>query len=257
MVSSSFFLVRLNMVSTPFDSYAKSYEVLHDQNLAPIGAESTEFLHAKLNWCRRFATKHFKPTTFTRTFLDFGCGTGRFGHEFHKYFDHSWGYVGVDPSTACIKEAQEQSASSCQGSHGNKNPLFIPLDSWNQSPAQYDFILAACVFHHIEPDRRRLVLRRLWEGLRQSGVIVIWEHNPWNPVTRRIVKDCPFDRDARLLSIAEMIRLWHETIPNGDTGYQFVTFCPGILRRFKLLEQLLVWLPLGGQWVFWGMSLLE
>jgi hypothetical protein len=66
------------MTSAPSDSYAKSYEILHDQSLAPIGAESREFLHAKLKWCGRFATKHFKPTS-PRTFLVFGCGTGRFG----------------------------------------------------------------------------------------------------------------------------------------------------------------------------------
>jgi SAM-dependent methyltransferase len=241
------------MPTAPFDSCAKSYEILHDQNLAPVGAESREFLHAKLRWCARFATKHFRPTNSTRTFLDYGCGTGRFGHEFYSYFDEYWRYIGVDSSAASIKEAQEQCASeSCQISHGSKNPLFFRLDSWNQSAAQYDFILAACVFHHIQPDRRQLVLRRLWDGLRQRGVIVIWEHNPWNPVTRRIVKDCPFDRDARLLSISEMIRLWRETIDKGETRYQFITFFPGTLRRLQPLEHLLGWLPLGGQWVFWG-----
>ena len=241
------------MAIAPFDSYAKSYEILHDQNLAPIGAESREFLHAKLKWCAGFASKHFKPTTSTRTFLDYGCGTGRFGHEFHKYFDNSWGYVGVDSSSASIKEAQEQCAAKSQRSHGNKNhPWFFRLDSWNQNAAQYDFIFAACVFHHIEPDRRPVVVRRLWDGLRQRGVIVIWEHNPWNPVTRRIVKDCPFDTDARLLSISEMIRLWRETIGEAETGYQFVTFFPGVLRRLQAVERMLGWLPFGGQWVFWG-----
>jgi SAM-dependent methyltransferase len=240
------------MATSPFDSYAKSYENVHDQNLVPLGAESREFLNAKLNWCARFATKHIKPAP-ARTFLDYGCGTGRFGHEFYKYFDQCWGYVGVDSSAASIKEAQEQCAlESCQRSHSNKSPVFVRLDSWNQSAAQYDFILSACVFHHIEPDRRQLVLRRLWDGLRKRGVIVIWEHNPWNPVTRRIVEDCPFDRDARLLSIAEMIRLWRETIDNGETGYQFVTFFPGMLRGLQPMEHLLAWLPLGGQWVFWA-----
>src|SRR5262249_47187006 len=112
MVSLSFFPGRTNMATAPFDSYVKSYEILHDRNLAPIGAESREFLDAKLKWCARFATKHFKPANSTRTFLDYGCGTGRFGHEFYTYFDQSWDYFGVDPSQACIKEAQEQSFST-------------------------------------------------------------------------------------------------------------------------------------------------
>jgi hypothetical protein len=108
------------------------------------------------------------------------------------------------------------------------------------------------VFHHIEPDRRQLVLRTLWESLRQTGVIVIWEHNPWNPVTRRIVNDCPFDKDAHLLSITEMVRLWRETIDKSEIGHQFVTFFPGILRGLQPIEHLLARLPLGGQWVFWA-----
>jgi hypothetical protein len=49
-----------------------------------------------------------------------------------------------------------------------------------------------------------------------------------------------------------MIRLGHEIIGNNETGYQFVPFFPGILRRLKPVEQLLAWLPLGRQWVFWG-----
>jgi len=241
------------VANAPFDSYARNYETLHDQNLASFGAESREFLEAKLRWCAQFGTKHFKEVSYSKKFLDYGCGTGRFGHEFHKYFSQSWTYVGVDSSVSSIKEAQEQrTASSCQKSRGSEDPLFLRLDCWNQSGTQYDFILAACVFHHIEPEDRQLILRKLWKGLREGGVIVIWEHNPWNPITRRIVNDCPFDKDACLLSISEMICLWHEAINDGKTGYQFVTFFPGVLQILQPLERMLGRLPLGGQWVFWG-----
>jgi SAM-dependent methyltransferase len=240
-------------VTAEFDSYANFYETLHNENLALVGAESHEFLYAKLNWCGRFAVKLFKSNSFAKTFLDYGCGTGRFGLEFYKYFDKSWAYVGVDPSQACIEEAQAQFASrSSQSSQSNRNPLFFNLESWSESAVLYDFILVACVLHHIEQQERPSVLRRLWKVLRPGGVILIWEHNPWNPVTRKIVKDCAFDRDARLVSIAEMSRLWQQAINEDETGYRFVTFFPGVLRRLQPLEHLLGWLPLGGQWVFWA-----
>lgn len=233
-----------------FDSYSSSYEVLHTENVAILGAESREFIHAKLNRCAQLAAHHFDSNNSAKTFLDFGCGTGRFGYEFHLHFDSSWKYVGVDESAACIREAQRQYASQCTKSPCPNAPSFFTLDAWNKTGAAYDFILAACVFHHIEPVNRQVVLRNLWHLLKPNGLIVIWEHNPWNPLTRKIVKDCVFDKHACLLSIAEMIRLWRNTIEEGRTSFRFVTFFPGVLRKLQRVEPLLEWLPLGGQWVF-------
>lgn len=236
-----------------FDAYARDYERLHNENLASLGAESQEFLHAKLSWCAKFAAKHFKATTSAKTFLDYGCGTGRFGHAFHIYFDQSWDYVGIDPSQASIKAALSLSTTgNGPSSRPVKDPLFLSLDSWYCSTEQYDFILAACVFHHIKPNQRGTTLQMLWKALKPGGVIVIWEHNPWNPLTRRIVKACIFDRDAVLLSLSEMLSLWKEVTNLSKRGYRFVTFFPGVLRRLQPLEPALGWLPLGGQWVFWA-----
>ena len=235
-----------------FDSYARSYEMLHNKNLAPLGAESAEFLADKLAWCALFATKRFESPNRTKTFLDYGCGTGRVGQEFYRYFDKSWNYVGVDPSSACINAAEQDYFAKSRELF--KVPLFLTLESWNQNMAPCDLILAACVFHHISPDQRPFILGQLWKVLKPKGAIIIWEHNPWNPITRRVVKDCPFDRDACLFSASEMNRLWQKTISTGRTGFRFVTFFPGILRKLKPTERVLGWLPLGGQWVFWGMK---
>src|SRR5262245_11409909 len=239
-------------MATEFDSYSTSYEVLHDQNLAVVGAESHEFLHPKLNRCARLAVRYFGSTTSAKTFLDYGCGTGRFGHEFHTYFDSSWNYIGVDESPACIREAKQQYTSRIIQSNPTKKPLYYSLETWNENAVPYDFILAACVFHHIEPDDRSFALRKLWKLLKPNGLILIWEHNPWNPLTRKIVSECAFDKNAKLLSIAELIRLWRATINEGRTDFRFVTFFPGVLQRFQRVEPLLGWLPLGGQWIFWA-----
>ncbi|MCK7467953.1 MAG: hypothetical protein MZU91_07385 [Desulfosudis oleivorans] len=56
------------------------------------------------------------------------------------------------------------------------------------------------VFHHIPRPRRPATvadLSRTW--MKPASRIVIWEHNPFNPFTRLLVKMCPFDGDARLL----------------------------------------------------------
>ena len=243
-------------MSAGFDAYAKGYESLHDRNVALVGAESQEFVHDKLRWCSRFADRCFKATIETKTFLDYGCGVGRLGFDFHRYVGKSWNYIGFDPSEESIREAQEQYVARTEKSHAAEGSVaFHTMRDWSDNRIHYDFIFAACVFHHIEPNERESVLRRLWGTLKPNGVLVVWEHNPWNPITRKLVKECVFDHDACLLSIREMGRLWRgadATGPDAKTGHQFVTFFPGALHKLKPLESVLGWLPLGGQWVFWA-----
>ena len=39
------------------------------------------------------------------------------------------------------------------------------------------------------------------------GVLAVFEHNPWNPLTRLAVERCVFDKDAVLLSMPKARRL--------------------------------------------------
>ena len=236
-----------------FDQYATSYESLHNDNVSMVGADSHEFLMAKLAFCERFVRTHPMPSNGDgKVFLDYGCGTGRLGHVFHDCFDPVWTYVGVDPSVDSIKEAR--------GHHPDPVLLHRPvryrtLDEWRQEHEVYDFALAACVFHHIVPAARPAALRSVWERLKPGGTFAIWEHNPWNPITRRIVEACSFDKGAILLSLPEMKSVWDSLGLKSVIGDSYVTFFPGPLRSLVPLERWLGWLPLGGQWVFWARKL--
>lgn len=231
-----------------FDQYARAYESLHDENLSLVGADSKEFLMSKLTFCQRFAQAYLVRDGGTKTFLDYGCGTGRLGQVFHDRFDSTWTYVGVDPSEASVNEAR----TSVDGQVAKRSIKYETLDYWQQKNEVYDFALAACVFHHIAPPARAGAIRHIWDRIKPGGTFAIWEHNPWNPVTRRIVSTCPFDKDAVLLSLPEMKRLWSSLGVSSLTGSCFVTFFPGPLRKLEPFERLLGWLPLGGQWVFWA-----
>jgi hypothetical protein len=91
-------------------------------------------------------------------------------------------------------------------------------------------------------------LVRLRALLKPGGCIAVFEHNPINPVTRRLVADCAFDEDAVLLSLRETRDLLtRETgLSVRDSGYSL--FFPHPLRRLRFLEAILRWLPLGGQY---------
>ena len=47
-------------------------------------------------------------------------------------------------------------------------------------------------------------MKTLYQRLAPGGAIVIFENNPFNPVTRKIVNDCPYDKDAILLKPSKL-----------------------------------------------------
>jgi hypothetical protein len=89
--------------------------------------------------------------------------------------------------------------------------------------------------------------------MKPAARIVIWEHNPFNPITRLLVKMCPFDGDARLLTLNSTKSLF------GKSAFRFIehayvnVFPPG-WQRWKMLpalEQKLRGVPVGAQ--YWAM----
>jgi len=92
-------------------------------------------------------------------------------------------------------------------------------------------------------------MKVLYQRLTPGGTIVIFEHNPFNPVTRKIVNDCPYDKDAVLLRPSELKTL---LVDAGLLVHRSVycLFVPPSLSALLPLESKLGWLPLGGQyWV--------
>ena len=63
----------------------------------------------------------------------------------------------------------------------------------------FDAAFAINVFHHVPVAQRPALVADVRRVLRPGGLFAIFEHNPLNPVTRRIVNTCEFDKDAVLL----------------------------------------------------------
>jgi hypothetical protein len=80
---------------------------------------------------------------------------------------------------------------------------------------------------------------------------VIFEHNPYNPITRRVVNDCPYDEGVELLSKRALNRLLEATgLRVVRHGYSL--FFPPGLKALSGLEMMMSWLPLGGQ--YWTLA---
>ena len=84
-----------------------------------------------------------------------------------------------------------------------------------------------------------------------GGKLVVVEHNPFNPLTRKVVDACPYDKDAVLLQASETASLF------GSAGLHslrrdYIVFFPRILSFARFLERHLRWCPLGAQYVVIG-----
>ena len=80
---------------------------------------------------------------------------------------------------------------------------------------------------------------------------MIWEHNPINPFTQKIVKECVFDKDAVLISSKEL-KQHLKAASFKKVQIIYTTFFPGILSCFNVFDSFLGWLPLGGQYLATG-----
>jgi SAM-dependent methyltransferase len=63
----------------------------------------------------------------------------------------------------------------------------------------FDVVFAICVLHHVPPARWSAFASEMRRVLKPGGLALIFEHNPRNPLTMRVVNSCPFDADAVLL----------------------------------------------------------
>ena len=111
----------------------------------------------------------------------------------------------------------------------------------------FDWAIAACVFHHIDANEHVGLLSEIRRVLKPGAGLMVYEHNPWNPLTRQAVNTCPFDENARLISMPRMReRFVQAGFANPQGRYR--VFFPGILAGLRSLEARLGWLPLGAQY---------
>ena len=113
---------------------------------------------------------------------------------------------------------------------------------------ELDLAFAVCVLHHVDPPDRLALLAETARVTRPGGLVLVFEHNPLNPLTRRVVRDCAFDEGVELLGRRELERLFRgaglEVL-----GCEYLLFFPW---RADMIERRLTRLPFGAQYVVVG-----
>jgi SAM-dependent methyltransferase len=97
------------------------------------------------------------------------------------------------------------------------------------------------------------LLMEMWRVLRPGGLLALFKHNSWHPITRFVVSRCSFDSDAVLLSRSNACSLLH-AIGLHRINSSYMIFLPWSIGINRVLERVLGWLPLGAQYYATGIK---
>lgn len=213
-----------------FDHYTDDYNTLLQQQTTFFSPNEKYFARYKVDIVRQ------RITDPIRSVLEFGCGIGRNIPFLQKAFPEA-SITGFDISEAGLVVAKQE----------NSGVEFVSDTDVLTRP--FDLVFIAGVFHHVAVSKRAELTSKVFSLVSPKGHLFVFEHNPYNPVTRRIVSNCPYDADAILLKPKELRGTLEAAFFSVEkSGY--CLFIPPRLSLLAPLEDMLHWLPLGGQyWV--------
>jgi SAM-dependent methyltransferase len=224
---------------TDYDQYRDRYGKELDRGVAFAGTSHEFFTRAKAEELVRLAQRHIGDPSQLEA-LDVGCGIGLTDRHLTGRFDS---LTGTDVSPGVLETA------------ARANPgIRYELADRGQLPFDddvFDLTFAVCVVQVIPPEERPKFVAELARVTRPGGLAVVFEHNPYNPLTRLVVRRCEFGEDARMLGMAEADRLLRENGMNPiDRG--FLLLFPTRRSRLVALERALRRFPLGAQYYLAG-----
>lgn len=222
-----------------FDAYGRNYDETVNKALAFSGLRIDFFTRAKAEYLVDII-EHLRPPARSAEVLDVGCGVG----NIHPLLVGRVGRLaGVDVSPKCLETARE------------RNP-WVEYAEYNGFRLPYpdkslDVTFAISVFHHVPIVERLPLAVEIRRILRPGGAFAMFEHNPWNPLTMRVVNNCEFDKDAVLLH-----RRDSEEILLGagfrEVATSFILTLPAAGAVLRAVDRLFARLPLGAQFYTLG-----
>jgi SAM-dependent methyltransferase len=218
-----------------FDQFADEYHNLHQENIRITGENPEYFAEYKI---RELTRVEQIVGGEVNNILDFGTGVGNRTPFLAQYFPGT-GLFGTDVSDKSLTLAKERFDGFGEFSLFDGKTLPYP-------EGKFDLALATCVFHHIPADEHIQLIQEVSRTLRSGGAFMIYEHNPFNRLTRHAVNTCSFDENAVLLKRVQVAKLFVKAGME-VVMQEYRVFFPAFLKLLRPLEKYLTWLPLGAQ----------
>ncbi|MBP7055794.1 MAG: class I SAM-dependent methyltransferase [Candidatus Omnitrophica bacterium] len=219
-----------------FDKLSVNYKNILDKDIRIFGEKSEYFAKNKAELVRdRLGYK------FQGHILDYGCGIGLVAKNLRGYFDYTRVKISAyDKSGETVNKASENSSN-----------IFFTNDINIIENNRFDAIIVANVLHHIAVSDRRLFLGGIKRILAENGRLFVFEHNPYNPLTRMVVGSSIIDKGASLLYMNEIIGLLTE-IGMDTCEKSYITFFPKFLKFLRAFEPMMRGVPIGAQYMCVG-----
>ena len=220
-----------------FDRHAATYASAVNDSIAFSGLKVDTFVKAKLFHLRRILRQN--GILRNDAVVDVGCGVGTY----------EVGLIEDWPNIAGIDVSQESVAlarKTCNANFKSFDGKRMPFESNSVAAA-----FAICVWHHVPVQDWPLFLEEILRILRPDGILAVFEHNPWNPLTRWAVERCVFDKDAVLLSMPQARRRMR------DAGFvlkrsEYILSLPAATGLAGWLDGWLGSVPTGAQYLVVG-----
>jgi SAM-dependent methyltransferase len=222
-------------VTSQFDACSDTYSDLVNASVSIGGVEHEFYIRRKVDHLLDLARTHLgDPEGLTA--LDVGCGVGLTDAQ----IDGRIGDLhGIDTSGDSVAQAKVQNPAVAYQSYDGDR---LPYDT-----ATFDLVFAINVLHHVDPPDRRRFTEEMARVVRPGGIACIFEHNPFNPLTRWAVDRCEFDQGVVLLSRAAASLLLQEAgLEPAESRY--IIFVPRNGAAIARAEGYLHKVPLGAQY---------
>lgn len=209
-------------MKTEFDDYANNYYFGCDNYLKRLlGSQPDDFLKIKINWLKTFF-KYNLVTNFESkiNILDYGCGNGLFLKKISE-LNLQAHLSGVE-----ISEGMLDNAKTILSLEKEIDLWLIPADEDKLPIHHFEVIILSSVLHHIDPKHRPALFLKIEKLLTTNGLIIIFEHNPLNPLTKWVVKNTIIDKNAVLLKPQEIANYIHATHNLRFLAINYLMFFP-------------------------------
>lgn len=226
-----------------FDKYADSYTTGLTNTLKISGFKPDYFHNYKAEVLFSYL-KTKKLENKQINILDFGCGVGSSEPYLAKYLPQAK-IFGCDISKESVNRAKQDNADIDNLTYGYFNGEKIPFRN------KFDVIFVANVFHHIPRKNQQKTLNLLKSCLKKDGFLIIFEHNPYNPLTvlLALFTDYRYDVNTNLLAPFYMKKILKNAgFSKIERNYKI--FFPGFAKAFIPYEKYLSKCPLGAHYYY-------
>jgi SAM-dependent methyltransferase len=225
-------------VRVDFDKYATSYE----SEIERVAGVSVEALAAEKAGMILEIISYTLGDPKRQRVLDLGCGIGLIDQALENQFAD---LTGVDISEKSLELARIRTPG---GTFVGYNGRTLPFPN-----ERFDAVFIVGVLLLVAVSARTALIAEVARALRPGGVVIVMEHNPYNPVTRFIVSRCALDADSKLLTRAETSALLKSCGFDAISGRYF-GFFPWRGRVILRAERCFSMIPLGVQYIAFGIK---